>query len=83
MKFTALILSLSLSAFAMAATAPVECLRDTKNATLRNILSPEKALKLCAGSKSHAATIDCFRDAIRSSGLDLDVDSAIELCRER
>lgn len=68
---------------ALGNTHPVECLRDTKRPSLSSVLTQEKAIKLCAGSKSYTATIDCFKDAIRSSGLNLDVDSAIELCRER
>ncbi len=84
MKQTLLVLSLVLlPVMAMANTSPVECLRDTKRASLSNVLTPEKALKLCAGSKSYTSTIDCFRDAIRQTGLNLDVDSAVELCRER
>lgn len=70
-------------AISIASTNPIECMRDTKRLIMTSVLNENQALRLCAGTKAATATIDCFRDAIRSNGLDLNVEQAIELCRER
>ena len=60
---------------------PTECLKDTKR-TLVN-LPVEQGVKLCAGTKNAKVTIDCYKEAVRSSALNLNVETAIELCAKK
>lgn len=73
--------SLLLPTLSFAFSEPTECVSKTRVHSVN--LPTDLAVKLCAGTKNAKATIDCFKEAVRSSALNLNIETAIQLCTEK